>query len=131
MTLTPNKAANTTRNVSDDVLQGAESAVESTRNFANDSLDKAGDKVRDLRREVDPLVDQITAKVQQLASRGAEYASDAKYRAQKQINRYADVTGRYVSEQPVKSVLIAAATGAAIAALIVLASRSSNGRNRY
>ena len=89
--------------------------------------------MRDLRGSVDPLVDQITAKVQQLASRGIDYAHDAKSRAQQQINRYSDVTGRYVAEQPVKSVLIAAATGAAIAALILIATRnnSNNNRNRY
>ena len=44
-----------------------------------------------------------------------------------QMSRYADVTGRYVSQQPVRSVLIAVAAGAAIAALVVAARR----RNRY
>ncbi|RZL90643.1 MAG: hypothetical protein EOP82_14970, partial [Variovorax sp.] len=33
------------------------------------------------------------------------------------------VTGRYIADQPVRSVLVAAAAGAAITALIVLASR--------
>lgn len=130
MNTNTNKVANTVRDASDDALQGAQSAVETTRGYANDALDKAGEKVRDLRGSIDPLVDQITTKVQQLASRGIEYATDAKSRAQQQINRYGDVTGRYVSEQPVKSVLIAAATGAAIAAIILLATRSNN-RNRY
>ena len=125
-----NKAANNVRDASDDALQSAQGAVDATRNYANDALDKAGEKVRDLRGSVDPLVDQISTKVQQLASRGIEYANDAKSRAQEQLNRYGDVTGRYVSEQPVKSVLIAVATGAAIAALILLATRS-NSRNRY
>jgi len=37
----------------------------------------------------------------------------------------ADVTGRYIADQPVRSVLVAAAAGAAITALIVLASRRS------
>jgi len=132
MTLNTTKAANIARDASDDALQSAQSAVETTRGYANEALDKAGEKVRDLRNNVDPLVEQITAKVQQLASRGIEYATDAKSRAQQQIIRYGDATGRYVAEQPVKSVLIAAATGAAIAAAILIATRSSNtNRNRY
>jgi len=130
MTINTNKAANTVRDTSDEALKSAQGAVDTTRNYANEALDKAGEKVRDLRGSVDPLVDQITAKVQQLASRGVEYATDAKSRAQEQFNRYGDLTGRYVAEQPVKSVLIAAATGAAIAALILIATRDSE-RNRY
>ena len=130
MNTTTNKAANAARDASDQALQGAQNAVDSTRGFANEALDKAGEKVRDLRGSVDPLVEQITTKVQQLASRGIEYATDAKSRAKQQINYAGDVTGRYVSEQPVKSVLIAAAAGAAIAAAILIVSRS-NERNRY
>jgi len=130
MTFNTTKATNIARDASDDALQSAQGAVESTRAYANDALDKAGEKVRDLRGNVDPLVEQISAKVQQLASRGLEYAYDARSRAQNQLNRYGDATGRYVSEQPVKSVLIAAATGAAIAAAILIATRTTK-RNRY
>ena len=62
-----------------------------------------------------------------LATKGVDAASEAALAAQKQLTRYADVTGRYVSQQPVKSVLIAVAAGAAIAALVVAARR----RSRY
>ncbi|MFE8647191.1 hypothetical protein ACFX58_19085 [Sphingomonas sp. NCPPB 2930] len=132
MTINTNKAASSARNLSDDVVQSADKALESTRNFANDSLDKAGNKVRELRQDVDPLVEQITARAQELANRGIEYASDAKYKAQQRLSQYADATGRYVADQPVRSVLIAAATGAAIAALILIATRNdAPKRNRY
>lgn len=132
MTINTNKAASSARNLSDDVVQSADKALESTRNFANDSIDKAGNKVRELRQDVDPLVEQITARAQELASRGIEYASDAKYKAQQRLSQYADATGRYVADQPVRSVLIAAATGAAIAALILIATRNdAPRRNRY
>ncbi|XAH24837.1 hypothetical protein AAFF27_06490 [Xylophilus sp. GW821-FHT01B05] len=130
MTISTTKAANTARNVSDNLLHSAENAVDSTRDFANDSLDKAGDKVREMRSNVDPLVNQITATAQELASRGREYAADAKYRAQQKLSHYTDATGRYVAEQPVRSVLIAVAAGAAIAAAILIATRD-NKRNRY
>ena len=132
MTINTNNAANAARDISDDVVQRADKALESTRNFANDSIDKAGNKVRELRQDVDPLVEQITARAQELANRGIEYASDAKYKAQQRLSQYADATGRYVADQPVRSVLIAAATGAAIAALILIATRNdAPKRNRY
>ena len=35
------------------------------------------------------------------------------------------MTGKYIADQPVRSVLVAAAAGAAITALIVLASRGT------
>jgi ElaB/YqjD/DUF883 family membrane-anchored ribosome-binding protein len=100
----------------DEALNTAESALESTRQLASQVLGRAGDKVRDLRSGASTL-----------AGRGVDAASEAAALAQKQFSRYADVTGRYVSQQPVKSVLIAVAAGAAIAALVVAARR----RNRY
>ncbi len=100
----------------DDALNSAEGALDSTRQLASQVLGKAGDKVRDLR-----------GGAKDLASRGLSVATDASAAAQKQFSRYADVTGRYVSEQPVRSVLIAVAAGAVIAGLIVAARR----RNGY
>jgi ElaB/YqjD/DUF883 family membrane-anchored ribosome-binding protein len=100
----------------EDAINGAESALDSTRQLASQVIGKASEKVRDLR---------FGAK--DLASRGVDVASEAAAAAQKQLSRYADVTGRYVSQQPVKSVLIAVAAGAVIAGLVVAARR----RNRF
>ncbi|KAF1044760.1 hypothetical protein [Xylophilus sp.] len=119
------------RDLADDVLQSAQGAVESTRNLANDSLDRASEKVRDLRRDVSPTVDRIAETAQDWAQRGLDAWSDTRERARRQIDHYSDVTGRYVADQPVKSVLIAAAAGAAVAAAVLLATRSSRPRNRY
>ena len=103
------------------MLQSAEDAVESSHSFANDQFDRAHDKVRDLRSTVEPAIDRFATRAQELANRGIHAASDATAKVQKQINHYADATGKYVAEQPVKSVLIAAAAGAALAALVIAA----------
>jgi ElaB/YqjD/DUF883 family membrane-anchored ribosome-binding protein len=79
--------------------------------------DDAMDKVRDLRMGV-----------QDLANRGLSAVSDSASVAQERLGRYASTTGRYVTEQPVKSALIAAAVGAAVAAIVMVA-RSR--RNRW
>lgn len=105
-----------TTDFADEARVSAESALESTRQLASQVLERASEKVRDMRSGASTL-----------ATRGVDAASEAAALAQKQLSRYADVTGRYVSQQPVKSVLIAVAAGAAIAALVVAARR----RNRY
>ena len=85
--------------------KSAEQAYDMTRNFADESLDQA----------------------QRFARRGLDAASEAGAKAQKTLTRYADSTGDYVANQPMKSVLIAAAAGAAIATLVLSARR----RNRW
>jgi ElaB/YqjD/DUF883 family membrane-anchored ribosome-binding protein len=100
----------------DEALNSAEQALGATRQFATQAIEKAGEKVRDLR-----------VGVKDMASKSLSAATEAGAAAQKQLTRYADVTGRYVSERPVKSVLIAVAAGAAITALVMAARR----RNRY
>jgi ElaB/YqjD/DUF883 family membrane-anchored ribosome-binding protein len=90
----------------DDEARGiASQALESTREFANQAFEKAGEKVRDLRYGV-----------KDIASRGVSSVGD-----------YAQATTRYVSDQPVKSALIAAAVGAAVAALVLAMRRSRRG----
>lgn len=106
----------TSASYADDAIHSAEGAVESTRHLAGQVMERAGEKVRDLRYNA-----------RDFANRGLSAATDATALAQRQLSRYVDVTGRYVSERPVKSALIAVAAGAAIAALVVAARR----RNRY
>lgn len=80
----------------------ATQALENTREFANDAFERAGEKMRDLRYGV-----------KDLANRGASSVSD-----------YSRATTRYVSEQPVKSALIAAAVGAVVAGVIIAMRRN-------
>src|SRR6185369_12358815 len=97
----------------DDARGATGQALESTRQFASQALDKAGEKVRDLRYGATDL-----------ARKSASSVSDATAAAQRQLGEYAQATRRYVSEEPVKSALIAAAIGAAVAALVLAIRRS-------
>jgi ElaB/YqjD/DUF883 family membrane-anchored ribosome-binding protein len=92
---------------SDEARGLASQALDSTREFANQAFEKAGARFRDLR-----------SGVRDMASRGASSMGD-----------YAQATTRYIADEPVKTALIAAAIGAAVAGL-VLALRSRN-TNRY
>lgn len=106
------------RQNSEGLLQSAGHAIDTTRDFANDALDKAEDKVRTLRGEIDPLVDLLASKAQKLARQSLDMATQAKDRAQQSMSRASDATTRYVAEQPLRSVMIAAAVGAAVALLV-------------
>jgi ElaB/YqjD/DUF883 family membrane-anchored ribosome-binding protein len=115
----------TASQLADEASKTANDAIESTRAYAQNAVNAAGEKVRDLRREAEPTVEQIAARVQQAVQRGLDAASTTSARAQRRLEQAADVTGKYIADQPMRSVLIAAAAGAAITALIVLASRRS------
>ena len=116
-------AMSTTRQASDNLTKTAASAMDSTRDFATRTLDKAEANVSDLRGAVDPLVDMLTTKAQKLGRQSMDLAAEAKDRAQQSLSRYANATTHYVSEQPLRSVVIAAAVGAAVALLISAARR--------
>ncbi len=122
-------AAPTLRHASDELLQTAGHAVDSTRSYANDALDRSEGKVRELRGNVDPMVDMLASKAQKLARQSLDIAAEAKDRAQQSLSRAAGATTRYVAEQPLRSVLIAAAVGAGVA-LLISSARTRN-RNRY
>ncbi|MFT3812087.1 MAG: hypothetical protein QM740_01785 [Acidovorax sp.] len=69
---------------------------------------------------------ELAARAQEFATRGLGYAQDATDRARRQLNDAADATGRYVAEQPGKSLLMAVVAGAAMGATVAaLLSRRS------
>lgn len=117
------KAADTARHIADEALSSASDAVQATRGAANHSLDKAEQGAHRLRKEVDPLIDDLAARAQDLASRSISYCADASERARRQFHQAADATSRYVADQPGKSLLLAAAAGAALTALFMVSRR--------
>lgn len=109
------------RHLSDKVLQSAHDAVESTRDYAHHAIDGAGEQVLRLRKRIDPAVDELAAGAHRVADRGIGIAHEAGSRAQRQWRECAAATERYVSEQPLRAILIAAAAGAVIAVLTLSA----------
>jgi ElaB/YqjD/DUF883 family membrane-anchored ribosome-binding protein len=101
-------------------VQSAENAIESGARLANDAL----------HNRIDPMVDKMAATAQKLAKQSMDMATDAKEYAQHAINRASKASTQYVEEQPVRSVLIAAAVGAAVA-LLFTSMRSRNDVRRY
>lgn len=127
MIFSASKTQDVANTASDDLADKAGRALDSTREFANDALDRAETKVREFNSNIDPTVNMLATKAQKLAQQSFDMASEAKERAQQQIKRAAGATTQYVSEQPLRSVLIAAAVGAGVALLI----SATRHRDRY
>jgi len=87
----------------DDAHGLASQALDSTREYANQAFDKAGARMRDMR----------------------DTMKDVGNRAANSMGEYAQATTRYIADEPVKSALIAAAIGAAVAGLVIALRRSS------
>lgn len=121
------QARGSARRLGEDVRDSAEHAYDNSREFANDSLGRVSEKMRDLRRDLEPAVDQLRYRARRAARQGMDVASEARDRTRETVEHYTDATGRYVADQPVRSVLIAAAAGAALAALLMAA----RGRGRH
>ena len=83
--------------------------IDSTRRLAADALERASSTVKDLRSGV----------------------SDRASSAQRYMGEYASAGTRYVSEHPMKSALIAAAIGAAVAGLVIAMRHRRDLQDRY
>ncbi|MCO4095030.1 MAG: hypothetical protein HEQ37_16700 [Acidovorax sp.] len=123
-----NAATTGIRNLADDALKSAQETVQSTRQAAHSTLDKAEEGVHALRGKADPIIDDLAARAQDLASRSIDYCAETSAKARRQLHDAANATTRYVEQQPGKAVMIAAASGAALATLMFWMSRSRGRR---
>ena len=94
--------------------------LDSTRKLASDALERASSSMKDLRSGVHGA-----------ASRGFGAVSDRASAAQRYVGDYASVGTRYVADHPLKSALIAAAVGAAVAGLVLAMRHRRDIQDRY
>jgi ElaB/YqjD/DUF883 family membrane-anchored ribosome-binding protein len=73
---------------------------------------------------VAPMLARAAEQATAFAQRGIDVVRDGSQQVRDKAQRASETTVRYIKDEPVKSVLIAAAAGAAIMALVSLLSRS-------
>ena len=93
--------------------------LEATTNAAN-----PGSNAQDLRQQISPLLARAGEQASVLAQRGVDAVRDRSLQVREQALRASDNTLNYIKDEPVKAVLIAAAAGAVLMALIGLSRRS-------
>ncbi len=109
--------------VTDQVADKAEDALDSTKRAANNIIDAAQTRLNELRDDVPNRLARAAAQVDEFTRRGLERARQTSLDVRDQVYRAGDRTADYIRDEPMKSVLVAAACGAALAALISIASR--------
>ena len=114
--------------MADQAAARTDSAIQSTKRVANEALDSLQSGVEDLRRAAPTVLTRAAGQVEDLTRRGIERARETTHQVKDQVSRASERSVDYIRDEPVKSVLIAAATGAALAALIGWMSRSRSDR---
>lgn len=116
------KPFETSSNFADQAAQSAQQAIQSTQRAGNAALEGLATGVKDLRAQAAPMVERA----QDLAHRGADAVRDSTRQLREQAQHASEVTTDYVRHEPIKAMLMAAACGAALMALVSLLSRSRN-----
>ena len=105
----------------------ADAAIRSTEKLTHIALNGLTESANGLRNGIGPMIHRAADQVSSLAHRGA----DAVRQRSHQLSDDAEVatvrTRDYIRDEPVKSVLIAAATGAALMGLLSLISHTRRG----
>jgi ElaB/YqjD/DUF883 family membrane-anchored ribosome-binding protein len=102
----------------------ADDALLATRRAAGEVAHQVETGIDSLRAKVPQALSSATAQAEDLARRGIERARQASTAVREQAVRMSDQTVGYIKDEPVKSVLIAAAAGAALMALLGLLNES-------
>lgn len=113
------------------VANGVENAVDTARDVAQDALSNVSAKIDSIHDQAKPAVDRLVARGKDLADSAISGTRDAGVRAKNAVSGYATSCENYITQQPMKSVAIAAAAGATIATLLLLSRNRSNQRARY
>ena len=108
----------------DQAADTANSAIRSTQNVTNAAFDRLSDKVESARDQAAPLINRLSTQAEAAARRGADAVRETSAQLREKALRAQDTTVGYIKDEPIKSMLIAAATGAALMALVSLMGRS-------
>lgn len=106
------------------IVDQAADAVGDGINAAHLALDGLAGRTESLRAKIGPRVDAVKNEAAELLQTSAEFVRERAQLAREQALRARDGTAIYIQQQPVKSVLIAAAAGAVLATLLGMAARS-------
>lgn len=110
--------------LADEAAQSVDQAIKSTQRVANEALDSLAGTVQDMRQQAAPLLNRAAEQASALAQRGVDSVRDTSQQLRDKAVRASDSTVNYIKDEPVKAMLIAAATGAALMALVSLMSHS-------
>ena len=113
------------------LVNGIEDGIDSAHDAAQSALSSASSKIENFQDSVKPAIERFASRGAEMAQSSLDATRDAGTRVKATASRYVSACENYVTEQPMKSVAIAAAAGATLAALLLIARSRSNNRNQY
>lgn len=108
----------------DQVAQSADNAIKATQHGANDAVNSLTNGILEIRKQAEPMINRASGQASALMQNGMDSVRHTSQQLTDSARRARDGTVDYVKEEPVKAMLIAAATGAALMALAGMLSRS-------
>lgn len=117
------KPTDTSNPLSDRAAEAADHAIKAGQRVANDALDGLSGTVQDMRHQAAPLLNRVSEQAASMTEHGVHAIRDSAEHLRERAVRASDSTLNYVKHEPVKAVLIAAATGALLMAALSLMTR--------
>jgi ElaB/YqjD/DUF883 family membrane-anchored ribosome-binding protein len=123
---------NPVKTLGDDVSQlaheaasGAERSFRSTQRAAQEGMDRMADELDDARVHSNSALHRLTREAESLSHRSMDAVREGSHQLRERSTHARDATTSYIQHEPVKSMLMAAAVGAALMGLVALFSRHS------
>ena len=110
--------------LADQAAGKSEQAIEAARRAADGALDALHHKVDALHDMIPGAFGRAAARVDEMTRRSIDRARQTGSGVRDRAGHAGDVTVAYIKDEPLKSILMAAAAGAALAALVSMMSRS-------
>jgi len=120
----PQSLSGDASNIADHAAESASQAIRSTQGVANAAFDRMSDTVESARDRASPLIDRWSSQAENALHRSVDALRDTTSQLRDQAAKVSDATAGRVRDEPLKAVLIAAAAGAALMAVIGLISRA-------
>jgi ElaB/YqjD/DUF883 family membrane-anchored ribosome-binding protein len=121
----PQKPIEQVTALTEQAARSAEEAIKSTQRAADEALQSLAHTMENIRHQTAPWLKHANNEMGSLAQRGMASVQETSKLVQDQALKARQSAEHYITNDPVKALLIAAASGAALMALISLASRSS------
>jgi len=117
-----NNAEQQAKTLADQAANAANIAIKSTQRATDNAFDSLAGGVQSLRLQAAPAINRAGA----LAQQGVNSVRDTAQQMREGALHATDSTISYIKEEPIKAMLIAAAAGAGLMALLRLMTGSSN-----
>lgn len=121
-----NKSPEQPSGLMDEAVQSADQAIKATQQAASDALESLTVALQDLSHKATPTLERAGERVSSVAHRGLDRVHETTHQLRVKAQHASESTVNYIRDEPVKSVLMAAATGAALMALVSLVSHARN-----